>query len=269
MKFKTSLLLASIATSPMVSQAAIVSGYGAYASTSTASNCPSYCTTAGGGDFQYDNDGGEFSITANSEENSYANARASASLASAGYLPTLRVETSAANNRGGFAEAFAVQGFTYDGTDPFTFNLNYDFHGSVGANPTGSISRNELRADVAVLIGNDLEFYPDWATLVYEVAYNLDNAGTDSLFISSGIDVNTSGSISFDLNAGDDFYIVSSVGARSVDGFADSFNTFTMNFDDDTGLTAATVNAVPVPAAVWLFSSGLIGLVGVARRKFV
>lgn len=28
-----------------------------------------------------------------------------------------------------------------------------------------------------------------------------------------------------------------------------------------------TANAVPVPAAVWLFGSGLIGLVGVARRK--
>ena len=32
-------------------------------------------------------------------------------------------------------------------------------------------------------------------------------------------------------------------------------------------LNFAEVSAVPVPAAVWLFGSGLIGLVGVARRK--
>ncbi|MDX2421751.1 MAG: VPLPA-CTERM sorting domain-containing protein [Amphritea sp.] len=33
------------------------------------------------------------------------------------------------------------------------------------------------------------------------------------------------------------------------------------------GLDAVVLNAVPVPAAVWLFGSGLLGLVGVARRK--
>ena len=35
----------------------------------------------------------------------------------------------------------------------------------------------------------------------------------------------------------------------------------------DVTYVAATINPVPVPAAVWLFGSGLIGLVGVARRK--
>lgn len=35
-------------------------------------------------------------------------------------------------------------------------------------------------------------------------------------------------------------------------------------FDD---ISANQVSAVPVPAAVWLFGSGLLGLVGVARRK--
>jgi hypothetical protein len=33
------------------------------------------------------------------------------------------------------------------------------------------------------------------------------------------------------------------------------------------GGVGITVNPVPVPAAVWLFGSGLIGLVGLARRK--
>ena len=27
------------------------------------------------------------------------------------------------------------------------------------------------------------------------------------------------------------------------------------------------ISAVPIPAAIWLFSSGLIGLIGLARRK--
>ena len=29
----------------------------------------------------------------------------------------------------------------------------------------------------------------------------------------------------------------------------------------------ASFTVVPVPAAVWLFGSGLIGLIGIARRK--
>lgn len=43
-----------------------------------------------------------------------------------------------------------------------------------------------------------------------------------------------------------------------------SYNSFTAY----TGaLEIASISAVPVPAAVWLFGSGLIGLAGVARRK--
>lgn len=38
-------------------------------------------------------------------------------------------------------------------------------------------------------------------------------------------------------------------------------------FPGQTPTFQGTVSAVPVPAAVWLFGSGLLGLVGVARRK--
>lgn len=52
----------------------------------------------------------------------------------------------------------------------------------------------------------------------------------------------------------------------------DFMNTFSANITDPYGtgielLPELSTTVVPVPAAVWLFGSGLIGLVGVARRK--
>jgi len=38
-------------------------------------------------------------------------------------------------------------------------------------------------------------------------------------------------------------------------------------YTGENSLVFATTTVVPVPAAVWLFGSGLIGLVGFARRK--
>lgn len=53
--------------------------------------------------------------------------------------------------------------------------------------------------------------------------------------------------------------------AYYLDGYLDDFRIY------DTALTAAEVSAmvstVPVPAAVWLFGTALIGLVGVSKRK--
>jgi hypothetical protein len=52
-------------------------------------------------------------------------------------------------------------------------------------------------------------------------------------------------------------------GSPMVDG---PFAGFNANFDI-TSLHVTKVTVVPVPAAVWLFGSGLLGLVGVARRR--
>jgi len=55
----------------------------------------------------------------------------------------------------------------------------------------------------------------------------------------------------------------------------ESFNSSGLYFDDSGGAnglllgswqTSVTLTAVPVPAAVWLFGSGLLGLVGIARK---
>lgn len=45
------------------------------------------------------------------------------------------------------------------------------------------------------------------------------------------------------------------------------FRPVGVGFDNQFYIRNADVTVVPVPAAVWLFGSGLIGLVGVARRR--
>ncbi len=60
---------------------------------------------------------------------------------------------------------------------------------------------------------------------------------------------------------------VSLMGVNSITFLADC-NAFSPSCVDNE-FSLAAINAVPVPAAVWLFGSGLIGLVGIARRRKV
>ena len=47
------------------------------------------------------------------------------------------------------------------------------------------------------------------------------------------------------------------------------FTNININFDIGSGnsLEVLNVSAVPLPGAIWLFGSGIIGLAGLARRK--
>ncbi len=55
-------------------------------------------------------------------------------------------------------------------------------------------------------------------------------------------------------------------GVLSGDGFDDTNATWTFS-TSSLNSYSMSIAAVPVPAAVWLFGTGLLGLVGIARRK--
>lgn len=68
------------------------------------------------------------------------------------------------------------------------------------------------------------------------------------------------------LSGGDPFTDDGIAGSPMIDG---PFTGLSVNFDIGSGnsLTVLSVTAVPVPPAFWLFGSGLLGLVGMARHK--
>ena len=93
-------------------------------------------------------------------------------------------------------------------------------------------------------------------------------------FLLDGVDINANDTDNIDnlLREGDFANNWSFIGVIDIDGFVSAeirelrgkdYQQVLLFADDFT----IGVSAVPVPAAVWLFGSGLIGLIGVARRK--
>ncbi len=115
----------------------------------------------------------------------------------------------------------------------------------------------------------------------------------DQLIVNGLVDLNadlgTGGLIDlildFSPTVGDGFLIVDNDGTDIINGeffglaegamfdelFAGHLYTFDITYFGGTGndivLNVVSSSVVPVPPAVWLFSSGLIGLIGIARRK--
>jgi hypothetical protein len=72
--------------------------------------------------------------------------------------------------------------------------------------------------------------------------------------------------------ASGDLSIFDYAAISGTNGAPANFDSFFLSFGADIDLvgtwrTTVQMTPVPIPAAVWLFGSGLLGLVGIARRK--
>jgi hypothetical protein len=259
----------ALLSSSLVAEAALI--YGAQAGTSVA-DCPSFCTN-----FNFDTTkGGEGFINSgtSSVSESRGSATASAQLTGGLNTPILKAKSDANPTfKGAFASAFGVQGYTYLGGGE-TLVLDIDLDGLVN-DPEFDAFDTRASLEVVLYETDPFEFFSDRGTLDFEIgATPLTQPGTGSeasvfLQLDHTNTMSDSGQISIDVATNDEFYIWAFLRAESQSGSsatsANAFDTGTMTFLGNPNLVAAS--AVPVPAAVWLFGSGLLGLIGIARRK--
>ena len=95
-------------------------------------------------------------------------------------------------------------------------------------------------------------------------------------YVPANFSSNWSGNANFDMTAlvGQDqnFFMLNTVGTKAttkvaVTEYLNANGNAVWNLASNGTLTYNAPSAVPVPAAVWLLGSGLIGMVGVARRR--
>ena len=171
------------------------------------------------------------------------------------------------------AMAMGIQGYQFTGTDGTTISLDSALTGSV-TNTSGS-DVTGLSVGVWLMMDDPAFVFPT-ATSMSDLLLQIvlmpivDSFSWEDL-ITGAVDRSTtttdmSSRLQLTLNNGDEFYVLAALTA-AADGtgaVADAFSTFGMSFNT-TELVSAS--AVPVPAAAWLFGSGLLGLVGMARCK--
>ena len=217
-----------------------------------------------------------------------------AQISAAGYATTSAATSSINNNftmltgKGGFQGGTNDVAMTRDGT-VFTSSSDYTGPGGLSnmtlSSPTVFSGYNWTAHDIQVFAPGTYSFNPALGGGAAEtgtqfLTVGAGQLGAHMLFDWNG-NLNIDVSILWNANGvfGNDLIQQTLTGtavwnAVSIDGDANGIPGIKMqpggpfaNFNANFNLKGITPNAVPVPAAVWLLGSGLLGLVGVARRK--
>jgi hypothetical protein len=168
--------------------------------------------------------------------------------------------------------AGAYRGFIYQatgiGSGSVTVSVDYSLIGSVSTSSPGEYANGgyELYMDAV-----DADAWKSAYDSAFLISGDQDAAETAASNLVAPLDVYSFSNYQLieSSNCLDPVPCVSSVNQTNTLSLTFDVNAGTNYFfGADAGVSGYTdVSAVPVPAAVWLFGSGLIGLIGVARRK--
>jgi len=143
---------------------------------------------------------------------------------------------------------------------------NSDWSANVSFNPPNSGGTGQSifgKFDVVVADGGQSRVDP---TLAFSIDLGLNQGGTDSIFDY----------IAGSSNSIDNLFVAHVLGFTDLNPLGPVSGCVDLNPPDEdwspecnilTSVWVGGGTVVPVPAAVWLFGSGLLGLVGMARRK--
>lgn len=223
-----------------------------------------------------DEDGGaQATSAASSQTDVPGHAAAEGQLGGPTSTPILKAVASAGLGYSSQSTTVAVQRYTYSGADGGSFVLDFNLHGVVTTDPLfGSPSDAGIVFRIGFVRGtSQLDYDPTfgWGTLYWE-AGGVAVPGNVQAFMAEGDAPNILGSVSiFDLLDNESFFVVTELVATAENGAtADAFNTVTMRFVDDTGLTPSGIVAggtVSTAPSLLLMLGGLMMVGRLSRRR--
>ena len=199
--------------------------------------CPSFCTSV---DFA-PSDGGPGSLSAEtsfSDSRGNTQSRAVLDPGSGLSIPQLQSEAfvTGGGNSSAFGSAFAVEGYTYDGPEAKTFDLDITLTGSI-FDPTPGDNDTTIRAEVYIFERQNFVFTSDLGTLLFE--FFATEITSTTLNLTGGL---ISDTLTFELTPGQEIYLFAllDVDAERDLSSADAFSTLALSIPDPGGLTSAS-----------------------------